>query len=82
MSHPPDKPHSPDPKYTTFFSNYGGFLAGWAFFDLMIEILIKKELNLPSHENSIVCASIGFGAKVNILLALLARNPTASGREE
>ena len=75
MSQPPHTPHSQDAKYTEFFSSYGGFLAGWAFFDLMIEMLIKRELNLPTRETSIICAGVGFGAKISILLALLARDP-------
>jgi len=45
------------------------------YYDIVIEMLIKRELRLEIRETSIVCSAIPFGVKFNILLALLNRDP-------
>ena len=56
-----------------FMADYGNFLAVWSTFDLVIEILIMRKLGIDEEANSIVCAGLGFGAKVAILCSLLNR---------
>lgn len=57
-----------------FLKEYGSFLALWSTFDVLIEIAIMRELRLSPQEASIVCAGLGFGAKVNVLFSLLSRD--------
>jgi hypothetical protein len=54
-----------------FFLEYGPFLAAWNTFDIMIEVALMRLLRLTPKEACIVFASVGFGAKHNILGALL-----------
>jgi hypothetical protein len=54
-----------------FFLEYGPFLAAWNSFDVLIEIALMRELRLTAKEACTVFASVGFGAKHNILGALL-----------
>lgn len=61
-----------------FYVLYGFFLTGWSSFDLMIEILIMRELKLPALETSIICAGVGFGAKIEMLYSLLTRDENNS----
>ncbi len=58
-----------------FLSNYGSFLALWSSFDVLIEILIMRQLGTTEEKTSIVCAGLVFGTKVNILYSLLNRDP-------
>jgi hypothetical protein len=64
---------SKDQKYTSYFSDYGAFLASWLYYEQLIELLIKRELNLAVRETSILCSAMNFGVKFNVLLALLRR---------
>jgi hypothetical protein len=67
-----------DKKHTAYFTNYGAFLAGWLLYELLIEMLIKRELKLEARETSIICSAMPFGVKFNVLLALLRRDPSNS----
>jgi len=57
-----------------FFAEYGFFLAIWSYFEIVVEVLIMRELGLRPREASIVCGGLGFGTKLNMLFSLLARN--------
>jgi hypothetical protein len=56
------------------FSVYGFFLSLWSTFDLLVEILIMRELKIGLQENSIVCGGLMFGPKISILYSLLSRH--------
>lgn len=56
-----------------FAAQYGLFIAVWSQFELVIEMLIMKELRLSNQETSIVCGGLAFGSKIHMLLSLLAR---------
>lgn len=64
----------PGPGTDSFLKDYGSFMALWCTFDLLVEIIIMRELRLEPQETSIICAGLGFGAKANILYSLLSRN--------
>lgn len=73
-------PHNPVVELTpfnNFFLQYGTFLAAWNSFEVLVEIVIMRELRLTVEESCIVNAGLGFGAKVAIAESLL--NRTASG---
>jgi hypothetical protein len=55
--------------------HYGDFLAFWSTFDVMVEIVIMRELGTTEEKTSIVCAGLGFGAKVHIACSLLNSRP-------
>jgi hypothetical protein len=57
-----------------FAAGYGLFIAVWTQFELTVEILIMRQLRLSPQEASIVCGGLSFGAKIHMLLSLLARN--------
>src|SRR5262249_32287308 len=57
-----------------FHARYGGFLLLWQSFELLIEVAITRELRLSEEEATIVCATLGYAAKINVLLALLKRD--------
>jgi hypothetical protein len=59
-----------------FLMHYGDFLAFWSTFDMMVEILIMRELGTTEEKASIMCASLGFGAKANIACSLLNGGPS------
>lgn len=63
-----------------FFLEYGPFLAAWNSFDVLIEIALMRVLRLSPGEACTVFASVGFGAKHNILGALLAS--TEDGKQK
>ena len=65
--------------YHHFFLQYGQFLAAWNSFDVMIEIALMRKLRLTPKEACIVFASVGFGAKSNILGALLTQTEEGRG---
>ncbi len=50
---------------------YGSFFAIWNSFEIVVEILIRRQLRTSYQQTSIICASLGFGAKINILCSLL-----------
>ena len=54
---------------------YGLLLAAWSEFELLLELLIKRELNLDDEETSIVCGSLPPGTKMQILKSLVSRDP-------
>lgn len=54
---------------------YGSFLALWSTFDIVVEIILLRQLRLTVEEASIVFSSLNFGAKMNILVSLLNREP-------
>ena len=66
-------------KVARFLMHYGDFLAFWSTFDVMVEILIMRELGTTEEKTSIVCAGLGFGAKINIACSLL--NSRSAGTE-
>lgn len=59
--------------------HYGTFFAHWSAYEILIEILIKRQLGVTYEKASILSASLGFGAKANILYSLL---NDAGGHEE
>jgi hypothetical protein len=52
----------------------GNFLALWATFEVILEMLIMRELRLTQEEASIVCAGKAVDAKMTLLEALLNRD--------
>jgi len=64
--------------FNQFLLVYGIFLASWHSFEVMVEVLIRRELRLSVEETCIVTAGLGFGAKFAILRGLL--NRTDAGR--
>jgi hypothetical protein len=63
-----------------FFLEYGQFLAAWNSFDILIEVALMRQLRLTVREACVVFASVGFGAKHNILGALM--TPTEEGQRK
>jgi hypothetical protein len=59
------------------FSVYGLFLSLWSIFDLLVEILIVRELKIGAQETSIICGGLMFGPKISILYSLLSRHEGA-----
>lgn len=57
-----------------FLAHYGNFLAIWSSFELMLEMLIIRQLRLTKDEASIVCAGRALDVKLNILKTLLHRD--------
>ena len=49
------------------------FLLSWAEFDLILEILIMRELNIKHADACIICGVLQHGAKMETLVSLLAR---------
>ena len=62
-----------------FFGEYGVFLCVWSGFELIIEIILMRELRLDPQEASIVCGGLSAGPKVQILTSLLTRSEAGSG---
>src|SRR5215469_26896 len=60
------------------FGRYGSFLQLWQTYELMLEVMIMRTLRLSEVEASIVCGSLSYAAKSNILLALLNLSKTNS----
>lgn len=58
-------------KVARFLIHYGDFLAFWSTFDVMVEIVIMRELGTTKEKTSIVCAGLTFGPKVAIACSLL-----------
>jgi len=54
-----------------FFGRYGAFLQLWQTYELMLEVLIMRALRLSPIETSILCGSLNYSAKSNMLFALL-----------
>lgn len=64
-------------KRTQFLHDYAALMMLWAEFELAIEAKIAEIANLAPRDASIIVGSLNFGAKSNILYALLAeRNDT------
>jgi hypothetical protein len=75
--HPPvDGPAADEMR--EFFGRYGSFLQLWQTYELMLEVMIMRTLRLSEVETSIVCGSLTYAAKSNILLALLNLNQANS----
>ena len=55
--------------------HYGDFLAFWSTFDVLIEVIIMRELAIDAEKASIVCAGLGLGAKMAIAKSLLNERP-------
>src|ERR1700730_2277095 len=62
-------------KRTSFLALYGLFLSSWSMFETLMEVLIMRQLGLQPRETSIICAPLGPGAKRNLLVSLLNREP-------
>jgi hypothetical protein len=58
-----------------FFMEYGTFLGSWSSFEVLIEVALMRELRLSLDEACITFASVGSGARFNILYSLLSRRP-------
>lgn len=71
----PDYSEASKTKVGLFLAHYGNFIAIWSAFELMLEILIMRELRLDNAEASIVCAGRPVSVKMDILEALLLRDP-------
>lgn len=56
-------------------STLGLVLMMWANVELVMEMVIKQELNLTHEQVSIICGPLGGGAKFNLLSSLTAGNP-------
>ncbi|MFL5015041.1 MAG: hypothetical protein ACJ8EW_02405, partial [Rhizobium sp.] len=56
-------------------AGYCNFLALWSTFEIILEILIMRELRLTSEETSIVCTGKAVDGKMTMLQALLRRDP-------
>ncbi|SRR5258706_3054634 len=54
-----------------FFGRYGAFLQLWQTYELMLEVMIMRSLRLSPIETSILCGSLNYSAKSNMLFALL-----------
>jgi hypothetical protein len=52
---------------------YGQFLGAWSSFEVLVEIALMRELRLTIEEACITFASIGSGARFNILYSLLSQ---------
>ena len=46
----------------------------WQTYELLLEILIMRTLRITVFETSVLCGSLNYAAKSNILIALLTRN--------
>jgi hypothetical protein len=69
--HPPPTTGAGLPRVGRFLMHYGDFHAFWSTFDVMVEILIMRELDATAEKTSIVCCGLSFGSKVNIACSLL-----------
>jgi hypothetical protein len=54
---------------------YGQFLGAWSSFEVLVEVALMRELRLSIEEACITFASVGSGARFNILYSLLSRRP-------
>jgi predicted phage tail protein len=57
-----------------FLGRYGGFLQLWQTYELLLEILIMRTLRLSVRETAILCGSLNYAAKSNIIIALLSKD--------
>ena len=53
-------------------SSVGNFLAMWNNTELIIEMVIKRELGLTLEQASVICSPLGGGAKTELLIGLFA----------
>ena len=61
--------------FNHFFMEYGTFLGAWSSFEVLVEVALMRELRLSVEEACITFASVGSGARFNILYSLLSRRP-------
>jgi hypothetical protein len=61
-----------------FHRHYGLFLQLWQTFELMVEMVIMRQLKLTHRQTSIVCGGINFQAKLSIALTLLKEDKKAN----
>jgi hypothetical protein len=54
-----------------FYGRYGAFLQLWQTFELLVEIIVMRQLRLTVHQTSILCGGINFAAKISIAVSLL-----------
>jgi hypothetical protein len=70
-----DKPEDIDPVAVTLMAvtlqGYGNFLATWSTYEIVVEILIMRELGIKPEQASIVCAGRAVDVKLNMLQALM-----------
>ena len=62
--------------FNHFFMEYGKLLGAWGAFEVVIEVALMRELRLTPEEACITFASVGSGARFNILYALFNRRPS------
>ena len=60
-----------------FLLYFGDFLTVWSTFDMILEVIIMRELNISAEKTSILCAGLGFGSKASIACSLLNTRPSS-----
>jgi hypothetical protein len=60
--------------FSHFFMEYGQFLGAWSSFEVLVEVALMRELRLTIEEACITFASIGSGARFNVLYSLLSQH--------
>jgi hypothetical protein len=72
MSRPTPSPEARD-NAVMFLFQYGNFLVFWSTFEIVVEVVIMRQLGTDPERTSIVCGGLGIGAKMAILCSLLNR---------
>jgi hypothetical protein len=70
-----DEPADTDPVAVTLMAatlqGFGNFLAKWSTYEIVVEILIMRELDITPEQASIVCTGRAVDVKLNMLQALM-----------
>jgi hypothetical protein len=66
--------------FSQFFMEFGQLLGAWNSFEVMVEVVIMRELRLSVEESCIVCGGLSFSSKVYIAHSLL--NRTGDGKKK
>lgn len=74
MSPPTPSPEARD-NAVMFLYEYGNFLVFWSTFEIVVEVVIMRQLDTDAERTSIVCGGLGVGAKMAMLCSLLNRSP-------
>lgn len=72
MSRQPHRPKVRD-KVVMFLFEYGNFLVFWSTFEIVVEVIMMRQLGTDAERTSIVCGGLGIGAKMAIVCSLLNR---------
>ena len=71
----PIQPRKARDRTVLFLFEYGNFLVFWSTFEVVVEVVIMRQLGTDAERTSIVCGGLGIGAKMAILCSLLNRTP-------